>query len=163
VLLAGLAVNVLLRSLGWPVPGRAAGLAVVVAAAAGIVFLVKVWGLRTYFRAPGAGALSSQAAQVAGGQGANTDFLTWARGRMLGTRAAPTFWLLPDSARADAFTYQWSTYQLLPGRQTDRVQDANWIVLYGVSPAAAAYDHAAFGRLMVFTPGFAVAERTGVG
>jgi hypothetical protein len=59
--------------------------------------------------------------------------------------------------------YQWSTYQLLPARETDLPRVANWIVFYNVSPARVAYDRTAFARLFVYAPGLAVAQRTNAG
>jgi hypothetical protein len=165
VLFGGAAIASLLQVSGSSMFGRAAGVAVLVAAFASLLFFENVWGLSSSFPASTKlnEAITKKAAEVAGGAGTNTAFLAWAQGKIVGGHAAPTFWLTPATARTDALTYQWSTYELLPGRETDLMQEANWIVFYGVNPATVYYDHSAFGRLIVYAPGLAVAQRTNVG
>jgi hypothetical protein len=94
-----------------------------------------------------------------GGQGINEPFLNWARAKLSQAHAKATFWLIPNTARSGPLIYQWSTYRLLPGRETDRQESANWLVFNGVDPAQVPYDRAAFGHPIMFAPGFALAER----
>ena len=158
----GAAVASAIRLRGSRLAERAAGVVLVVVASASLLFFVNVWGLIKSFRSSGNAneTISKQAAELDGGGGTNTGFLAWARSQILAGRRLPTFWLTPDGAVNDALTYQWSTYVLLPAREADRIREANWIVFYNTNPASLAYDRAAFRRLIVYAPGFAVAART---
>jgi hypothetical protein len=162
VLCGGAAVAAALQLAGAPALRRPAGVAVVVVALASLLFFGNVWDVAKSMRAATRAdrALSKQTAELAGGTGANAGFLAWARTRIVGRRQAPTFWLVPAAARNDGLVYQWSTYQLLPARATDSVREANWIVFYQADPSSVRYDRAAFRRLSVYAPGFAVAART---
>jgi hypothetical protein len=163
VLFGGAAIASLPQFAGSPEFGRMAGVAFVVVAVSSLLFFQTVWAQSRAF--PPAtranAAISKPAAELAGAVGTDTAFLAWARTKILSGHGAPTFWLLP--AAADTLIYQWSTYQLLPARQTDLPRDANWIVFYRVAPASVAYDRTAFSRLFIYAPGFAVALRTNAG
>jgi hypothetical protein len=141
------------------------GVAVAVVAAATLLFFPNVWALGRSFRAgtKADAPISKQAAELAGGTGTNTAFLAWARTKIVSGRQAPTFWILPGAARANPLVYQWSTYQLLPARETDQPREANWIVFYGVTPSSVDYDARAFRRLYTYAPGFALAQRPDAG
>lgn len=162
VLFGGAVIAALLQLAGPPAFIRAVGVAMVVAAVASVLFFENVWGLSSSFSAAikANGALSRQAAELAGAMGTNTGFLSWSRMKIVNGHETPSFWLAPDAARENSVIYQWSTYQLLPARETDLAREANWIVFYGVNPAEVAYDHTAFGRLFVYARGFALAQRT---
>ena len=141
--------------------GWAQGTAVVVVAFAGFAcFQLGRPQLTAFSAANGVNEkLSPTAADLAAGAGAQTGFLSWAGRQITSGRVTPTFWLAPVSAQSDPFTEQWSTYQLLPARQVEAPQQANWIVFYGIDPRRFVYDRAAFPRLLEFSPTFAIAER----
>lgn len=89
----------------------------------------------------------------------NEQFLDWAQRKIADSHVPATFWLIPNTALSTPFTYQWSTYRLLPGRLTDDLHEANWIIFNGIDPAHSGYDLSAFGSPITFAPGFALAER----
>jgi hypothetical protein len=136
-----------------------------VVASASLLFFGSIWGLINSFRSSTSAneMIPKQAAELAGAGGTNAGFLAWARSQILAGRRPTTFWLTPAAAVADPLTYQWSTYELLPARQADLGREANWIVFYNANPASVDYDRAAFDRLLVYAPGFAVAARTNDG
>jgi hypothetical protein len=144
---------------------RAAGVAVAVVAVASLLFFQNSWSTISAYPAAtrAAGAIPKQAAETAPGATTNVGFLTWARAKMAAGTGAASFALMPATILSDAFNYQWSTYLLLPGYETDDLRYANWIVLYDVDPRKVQYDKAEFDRLIVYSPGFALAQRTHVG
>jgi hypothetical protein len=160
VLFGGLAVAALLKAAGAPL-ARPAAVSVVTVAAVSLLFFGGIWDAADALRAATRTnrAIPRAAAEVAGGAATNVGFLAWARTKMTHGDAAPSYWLTPDAVRADALIYQWSTYQLLPAWHTERVQQAHWIVLYGGKPREIRHDHAAFRRVSIYAPGFALAER----
>jgi hypothetical protein len=162
VLLAGWAIGWALQRRRLPVAARAAGVAVPVVAVAVIGLVSSGADLVGSFPAANRvdRAISAPAAELAAGAGTNTAFLAWARAQMVAAQRAPTFWMTPATADVDGFTNQWSTYQLLPARALLLPQRANWLVFYGVDPSTVPYDRAVFAPPKVFSPGYAVAERT---
>jgi hypothetical protein len=164
LLLAGVAIAWLLRrarrAVSWP-----GGVAAVVVTGAVVLLAGYAWKVCRSFRASAAAdaALTEGAALVAGGAGTNVGFLSWAHRQIESGHMASTFWLTPSAARENSMIYQWSSYQLLPARAVDSPRQANWVLLYGVTPSAARYDRGAFGRLLVFSSDYALAERTHAG
>lgn len=141
------------------------GVGVAVVAVASLLFFENGWStISSYPAATHAGqAIPKAAAETAAGASTNVGFLSWSREKMAASGRAPSFTLVPETVRNDAFTYQWSTYQLLPGFATDDPQRANWIVFYAVNPQVVPYNRSQFTHLTVYSPGFALAERTRVG
>jgi hypothetical protein len=86
-------------------------------------------------------------------------FWPWVRHRLLADGSRPVFWLAPALARSDATAIQYSSYALFPARLTSVEADASWIVFDGVSNRELAHDRSAFGQVIVYRHGFAVAER----
>jgi hypothetical protein len=160
VLLGGGAIASLARTERSRWRTRSQGVLIVVVAVASLIFCEGGWNLiRPMPAATRAdAAIPKHTAEYPMAPAVNTAFLDWVRRVMLAGHGPETFWLAPTSAQADALTYQWSTYQLLPAREVDATS-ANWIVIYNAAPATVPYDHAAFPRVISFSPTFALAER----
>jgi hypothetical protein len=139
-----------------------AGAGIVLATAVILLFVISYGPLDTSL-GDSTRVNEAQAVGAPPGEATNTGFLAWARRKLTSGHVAPTFWLTPDTARNDPFVYQWSLYRLLPARETDALREANWLVFYNADPAKVEYDHRAFGRPIVYAPGFAVARRVDAG
>jgi hypothetical protein len=156
VVVGGLALAALLTGRAGGSAGQ--GVAMVVVAAASVLFWTQVWpGSRALLDQRKAHAnIAEKDALRAGAGDINNGFLDWARSQM---RSAETFSFAPAQPRS-GFLYQWATYQLLPHRHTDAAK-ADWLMLYGANPRDVPYDHRRFGRALTFGPGFSLIRRTG--
>jgi hypothetical protein len=164
VILGGAAVGLLTTKL---VRGRiplSSGVFLVVLGIAAFLFCESAWSLIQPLPATtrADAQLSKQAAEYPESPLVNTGFLAWARGMITQAGGNETFWLAPPSAEADALTYQWTTYQLLPAQEVSLGQ-ARWVVIYGADPRGIGFPRAGFRRLVTYGKGFALAERTDVG
>ncbi len=97
--------------------------------------------------------LTGNQAAVAGSitAGARADFFSWVSKRL---PANATFYLI-DYPEVSL----WATYQLTPRRSVMSIDDAQWLVLYGVSPTAAGQGRLLFGPELTYAPGFGIARR----
>jgi hypothetical protein len=165
VLAAGAAIAMIPGRFTSSHPRSAVGVAAAVVAVASVLFFENGWSTISPYPAAARAdqAIPKAAAETAAGASTNVGFLAWAREKMAASGGRPSFTLVPEAARNDAFTYQWSTYLLLPGFATDDPQRANWIVFYEVNPQMVPDDRSRFTRLTVYSPGFALAEHTRVG
>lgn len=137
-------------------PARA--LAGLVACLALTIFAVEGWQVRNQFgrerRAFAAQPLSLRETEQ--GYRINTEFLAWARAKMVAADGnAATFWL-PHHSQGPA-VYQWALYELTPARATDGPVGASWVVLYGEPFAATRLDPKRW-RVTVYALGYALAE-----
>jgi hypothetical protein len=143
------------------IPRASAGVALVAAGVASVLFWAHVWDVGKAFRDTHRqnAALTAFDAERAPGSagGVNVAFLDWARARMSGD---DTFHVLPEAARNDAFIYQWMTYQLIPHRFVERADEADWLVFYNTDPGKTGYDRRHFGPPVSFGPGLSIARRT---
>lgn len=165
VLAAGTAIALFLGRSTSSRSRGAAGVAVAVVAVTSVLFFENGWSMISAYPAATRAdqAIPKAAAETAAGASTNIGFLAWARSKMVSAGRPPSFTMLPETVRNDAFTYQWSTYQLLPAFETENPGRADWIVFYDVNPQKVPYDRARFTRLTVYSAGFALAERTHVG
>jgi hypothetical protein len=142
----------------------AAGVAVAVVAVMSVLFFENGWSMiSAYPAATRADQVIPKATAETAAGATNIGFLAWARSKMVSSSLPPSFTMIPQTVRNDAFTYQWSTYQLLPAFETTNPRRADWLVFYEVNPGRVPYDRARFTRLTVYSAGFALAERTHVG
>jgi hypothetical protein len=165
VLAAGTAIALFLGRSASSRPRASAGVAVAVVAVASLLFFENGWSMISAYPAAtnaDQGIPKAVAETLAGGS-TNIGFLAWARSEMVSAGQRPSFMLIPETVRHDALIYQWSTYQLVPAFETEDPARADWLVFYDVDPQNVPYDRARFTRLSVYSPGFAVAERTRVG
>jgi hypothetical protein len=139
-----------------------AGVGLVVALVAGVLFWDHVWqigsGLPESTRT--ASLVSSFVAQHEADPGANNAFLEWVRKDMLSIAGSDsTYYFEPAKITENPLLYQWSTYELLPGRETAKLSEADWIVFYEASPLQIAELSRQIGKMSQFSPGYALALR----
>jgi hypothetical protein len=142
-------------------PMAAAGLAAALVAA--VLFAYHVYeigsGLPEATRT--AAVITPFVAQHAADLQANNEFLEWARNVMAADAThRGTYYLEPGTILANAELGQWSTYVLLPERATSKLDEAEWIVFYGVEPSLNAEQRRQFGAISEFAPGYALAPRS---
>lgn len=135
----------------------------VVALVAGVLFWDHVWqigsGLPESTRTDS--LVSPFTAQHEPDPGANNAFLEWARKKMLvGSGSQSTYYLEPVTIRENSLLDLWSTYELLPERETAKLDEADWIVFYEASPALIAGLSPQFTQISQSSPGYALALRS---
>jgi hypothetical protein len=101
--------------------------------------------------------LAPQAVKGAGGVifGAREDFLSWVDDRL--PRRARVFLVCRDNACAGALP-DWITYRLSPRRFVDRLQDADYVVVYNATVRDAGLSRADARGALRFAPRFLVAQ-----
>jgi hypothetical protein len=136
--------------------------------AAAILIFVAQWAVRQVVteipswrsatRANEAQSLTTRAFADAINSGFNTAFLAWVQRRMLASSSAPTYRFLSTPAQLNGPLRWWQQFQLTPARQVYG-NNADWLVIYGVPAAGSKYKAIGYPKLVVFQPGFELAER----
>jgi hypothetical protein len=140
-----------------------AGVGMVVALVGGVLFWGHIWqigsGLPESTRT--ASLVSSFAAQHEADPGANNAFLEWARKEMLGVAGSRgTYYLEPAKVLADPLLSLWSTYELLPERETSKLSEAEWIVFYEAGPHLAIKQGRPLEKIFHYSSGYALALKS---
>jgi hypothetical protein len=148
-----------LQSTRFPVTG----IGLVVALVAGVLFWDHVWqigsGLPESTRT--ASLVSPFVAQHEPDPGANNAFLEWARKKMLvGSGSQGTYYLEPVTILTDPLLSLWTTYELLPERETSTLREADWIVYYATTPHLMIEQSRSFAKIFRFSPDSALALRS---
>jgi hypothetical protein len=81
-------------------------------------------------------------------------FAEWIRGRL---NPGDRFYLVPSPARTED-VYQWFTFRLLPHLQSERPDQADWLVFYGISPRQSGLNADIRGKAIGYSPGYSMAR-----
>lgn len=156
VLMAGFVV-----SLAWtarPRPSVVARSIIVVAAAFGyLTFWGHVWQYgkslrvqRTQWQA----VAQPELAGVPTEPGFQSGFAEWIRARL---KPGDRFYLVPSPTRDDA-VYQWFSYRLIPNLMSEKPEQADWLVFYGISPRESGLTYLIKGIAEQYGPGYSLAR-----
>ena len=156
ILMAGFVV-----SLAWtarPRPPAIARSIVVLAVAFGyIAFWGHVWqngrsfwAQRAQWRAVAQPAIVGAPAEP----GFQAGFAEWIRSRL---EPGDRFYLVPSPTRDEA-VYQWFTYRLIPNLVTEKPEQADWLIFYGINPRESGLTHLIKGIAQQYGPGYSLAR-----
>ena len=86
--------------------------------------------------------------------GLQVGFAEWIRSRI---KPGDRFYLVPSPTRDEA-VYQWFTYRLLPSLMTEKPEQADWLVFYGINPRETGLTHLIKGVAEQYGPGYSLAR-----
>jgi xanthosine utilization system XapX-like protein len=148
-------------ALAWtarPGPPAIARSIVVIAVAFGyIAFWGHAWqngksfrAQRTQWRAVAQPAIVGAPAEP----GFQAGFAEWIRSRL---EPGDRFYLVPSPTRDEA-VYQWFTYRLIPSLVTEKPEQADWLIFYGINPRETGLTHLIKGIAEQYGPGYSLAR-----
>jgi hypothetical protein len=156
ILMAGFVVALPWRS--RPTPAILARSVVAVAVAFGyIAFWGHVWqngksfwAQRAQWRAVAQPAIAGAPAEP----GLQVAFAEWIRAQL---KPGDSFYLVPSPTRDEA-VYQWFTYRLIPSLMTEKPEQADWLVFYGINPRETGLTNLIKGVAEQYGPGYSLAR-----
>lgn len=86
--------------------------------------------------------------------GLQVGFAEWIRARL---KPGDRFYLVPSPTRDDA-VYQWFTYRLHPSLMTEKPEQADWLVFYGIEPRETGLTHLIKGNAEQYGQGYSLAR-----
>jgi hypothetical protein len=163
VLAVGLVIAWLFATVLSPLQhSRFVGVGLAVTVLAGLLFVVHLFETGSGFSESTATAAKASLfeAEHAGDPSANNAFLSWARSQMLEKSGRGSTYYIEPSVLSNAELGQWSTYVLLPERETAKLSEAEWIVFYEAPSSLVSQVSGGHSQAIQFSPGFAIARRS---
>jgi xanthosine utilization system XapX-like protein len=98
-------------------------------------------------------------AEVAGGRlvlpRVSTEFAEWIRERL---KPGDRFYIDPSSAPRNEAVYQWYTFRLLPNLASEKPEQADWLIFYGMSPEESKVSDSIPGIAQHYRPGYSISR-----
>jgi xanthosine utilization system XapX-like protein len=108
------------------------------------------WAQRAQWRAVAQPAIAGAPAEP----GFQAGFAEWIRSRL---EPGDRFYLVPSPTRDEA-VYQWFTYRLIPNLVTEKPEQADWLIFYGINPRESGLTHLIKGIAQQYGPGYSLAR-----